>query len=375
MSVLSFRIALSAFLLLGGLGILSIVDIFDGPGTVRQEREARTPALPTSAGEVPRFIAEARHYLANRYALKQSFVTANGAFKLGVFNHSPVPEVMIGNDGFLFLTEDRALRLIQGQDRLTAQESTAWQDHFATLNRRFQTTDIPFVFMIGPNKHSIYPEALPDWITPVSSEKTRSYDILSIAQDHLDLPPVDLTGILKDFRAQTPDMPVYFKTDTHWNELGAALALRAALPDLPTAETAPPVQITRLARGGDMARMTGQQSIRHETAPKYLARHPWTCTDTAGVALELETIDPVTPQRFRCQSPAPDTRHVVVFGDSFSIPAVPFLAASFAQTEFIRTNQVDPTEAQALDADLVIQIIVERKMQSIRPQGLVVQND
>ena len=73
--------AILACLCLGGLGAATLVDMADGPGTVRQERVAPTPEAPRSATGIVRLVTDARFYVANRYALvmmalrKESAVT------------------------------------------------------------------------------------------------------------------------------------------------------------------------------------------------------------------------------------------------------------------------------------------------------------
>lgn len=78
-----------------------------------------------------------------------------------------------------------------------------------------------FQIMIGPNKGSIYPENMPSWAKPVLSNPTDSF-FSEIGEDHY----LDLRAPLLAAKDQHREA-LYYKTDTHWNELGAGVAFRA----------------------------------------------------------------------------------------------------------------------------------------------------
>jgi len=85
MRSITFLTPLLALCVLGALGALTIWDLFDGPGSARQEQVANTPDLPEGLSGLPRFLAQSRYYVGERYALKDNFVTWNGAVKLNAF--------------------------------------------------------------------------------------------------------------------------------------------------------------------------------------------------------------------------------------------------------------------------------------------------
>ncbi len=368
---ITFRSALLTLLILAFLGLWSMYDVVNGPGTERQERVAATPGIPGSLRSIPRFIKDARFHIQKRYAFKDGFVFVNGAAKRAIFTHSSAADVIFGANGFFFLNSHETIGMVQGLDRLSEDQSAVWATHFDTVRQAFETAELPFIFAMAPSKHTIYSDALPNWIFPALSPQTRFQDILSLAQDRLSPPPVNLVATLHSWRADNPDDLLYHRTDTHWNELGAAVAMHAAFGA--QGIKLPPIQAQALVmpRGGDLARMVGQQASISEIAPVLITDAQWGCFRSDGTPLAIETIDPLVPRRFSCQSDSDDDRMLVVFTDSFGVPAIPTLASSFQRTEFIWTDQVDPKQAAMLGADMVLQIIVERKFMTVSPGALL----
>jgi hypothetical protein len=358
MSPPSFVSAIFALVSLAGLGLATLFDMTNGPGTARQERIAPTPAPPQSAKDMARLFSEARFYVANRYAVKDHFVTWNGQVKIGLFGHSPAPNVAFGRDGFMFLNTAAPIAMAQGQARLTEKEAVAWRDHFKTAREAFEARGIAYAFVMGPNKHSIYPDRLPHWLSPVPPDQTRTADIVQ-AVDGVSLAPFDSRAVLQQARASDPERLLYHPTDTHWTEWGAAIVIDRTLAALGVPSKRPAVVEANLPRSGDMARMIGQQNILSASAPVLTANYA--CTDGSGNPFEITTIDPLTPGRLTCGSPQGRSERIVVFHDSFGIPAIPYLAGRFEKVEFIRTDTADPARAEDLSADIVLHIIVERK--------------
>lgn len=366
MRSLSYLSALLACIVLGGLGALTIANILDGPGTERQEREARTPPIPTGLSGLPSFLSAARFYATERYALKEEFITTNAVAKMGVFAHSPATNVLLGKEGFLFLNTDETVGGAQGQDRFDAADLVRWTAHFDGVREAFADAGLGYSFIIGPNKSTIYPEKTPDWLDVRPLTETRSADVVHAALAAFPDTFTDTRKLLADARISAPDVALHHPTDTHWTEWGAAIVLHAALRrqgfDLP----APEFRISDLVRSGDLARMVGQQSRWPAKGP--VLPRGWTCEGPDGVPIDVVTIDPLMPSRFSCGTPEGSPEKLVVFMDSFGISTIPYLAARFRSVEFLWTDTADPKVAADLGADHVLQILVERKMMTDTPE-------
>lgn len=371
--ILSAVLALCLLLALGGA---TLIDLLDEPGTAREERVARTPDWPTGPGELRAFLADSRFYIRNRYAFKDSFVALNGAIKTGLLGHAPTPEVLLGRDGFLFFADAGAIALVQGAPYPEPAEASAWDAHFARLSAAFEARDIPFLFVLAPNKHSVYADKLPAWVRAGRAGADLSHNetdrVLDIARAHLTPAPLDLRPVLAAGRAEAPDTLLYHRSDTHWNERGAALALRAALQTLGR-DTGPmgDIEDVQAGQGGDLARMIGQQRRIDEWTPVVPRARQLHCATPTGEEVVLQTLDPLPVHQFGCTLPGAAPVRVLVFMDSYGIGAVPTLAQRFEQTEFVWQSHVDLDRVDEVRPDFVIQILVERKVQTINPESLV----
>lgn len=342
------------------LGAATLLDLFDGPGSPREERIARTPDAPLSPGAMKRFVADVRFYLARRYALKEQFKEVQSLALLRLFGRSASPQVMVGQDGFLFLDNAAALSASHGAARPSPEDIAAWEAFFPMLETDLSAN---FVLLLAPNKHTAYADKLPAWAAntpPVGPVRRES--VLQAAEGHVTAP--DLAALFAAQRASDPDAPLYHQTDSHWTEWGASLAAEAALGQIDKAwgeETRP---------GGDQARLLSLSHRMPQTMPVITGPDPVTCETLAGRTFEPVIFDPLPEYRFTCRS-AGGTGRAVVFMDSFGMSTVPSLARHFAETHFVWELAVNKALIDELTPDTVILVMVERQLMQQTPARLL----
>ncbi|MEN3931524.1 hypothetical protein WJT86_10695 [Microvirga sp. W0021] len=95
-----------------------------------------------------------------------------------------------------------------------------------------------FRFMIGPDKESIYPEHLPDWMQQAPVQVSDLIPHVLPSNLYIDL-YAPLRREKAELAKRNPPLTVYYATDTHWNFMGAWTAmselgksLQASRPDL-----------------------------------------------------------------------------------------------------------------------------------------------
>lgn len=127
-------------------------------------------------------------------------------------------EVIIGKDGWLFYHEDIP-------DYTGANIDLKQIDYQVSILREIsdwcKQRDITFVFMIGPNKSTVYSQYMPDYLIP--AETTRM-DILVERLNQAGVLTICPKGDLLENRDSEE---LYAKLDTHWNQFGAFYALDA----------------------------------------------------------------------------------------------------------------------------------------------------
>lgn len=127
-----------------------------------------------------------------------------------------------GKENWLFLGNNydktvEKLKLVKEPDVEDIDEVSKQMEKIVSAANRFNTK---VVFMLGPNKSSIYPEFLPEKLVP-SATKYSSY-YLSKLKNNPDLTVYDPTSDL--LQAKEKEGLLYWKTDTHWNHKGAYIA-------------------------------------------------------------------------------------------------------------------------------------------------------
>ncbi|MFI8222904.1 DHHW family protein [Pseudomonas sp. NPDC085632] len=168
-------------------------------------------------------------------------------------------QVVIGKDDWLYLgdkyheTLSNNRRAPTDSDIVIAKRIVAatksWNSYLADRGVK------AFRIMIGPDKSSIYPEHLPAWAIPAPFNPTDALLAEAEPGRFIDLRPTLLAA------KKTHSEDLYFRTDTHWNALGAGLAFQAfanvvgkASPEIkwPSAEAYGVTQVKKI-HGGDLA--------------------------------------------------------------------------------------------------------------------------
>jgi len=286
---------------------------------------------------------------------------------------SPVPEIVVGNEGWLYYigaAGDRFIdRHVRGRDPFTHAELEHWRTFLIERTRSYRSLGAKYVFVIAPNKESIYPEHLPNWIGPPAGP-TRLDQLMAHMSTASDVTVIDLRAPL---RAAKSKSVVYYKADTHWNTRGAYAAyqeiVRVLAADFPEVsakswESLGPKAIDRT--GFDMARMLGL--IPETPEADFILEHD-ACTrsETLPIVVPADLESRLTaPSSFtRCESGG--NVDAVIFQDSFGTALSPILARSFRSTTSFRTTggpnqKVGYGMPEQLKANLVVEIMVERSM-------------
>lgn len=273
------------------------------------------------------------------------FASRWAALLLYPFGISTNPkQVIVGRDGWLFLgdqydetrTVDRrppsTADFVLGQQIGSATE--AWDAYLASKGVKL------FRVIIGPNKGTIYPEYLPFWAKPSSPNATDSL-FAGTGKVHY----VDLRWALLAAKANQPEA-LYYKTDTHWNSLGAAIAFQAFAQQVGTA--APEIQwpsqkAYELIRvdprgGGDLANFLRLQAHLSDSEPIINASSlPLETSQSDFDTMELlnqggnPRVDAPTKPLLVKSVGALNKKKVLWLRDSFGVALSPLMAATFSE--------------------------------------------
>ena len=225
--------------------------------------------------------------------------------------------------------------------------------YFLNITSRLK---IPLLFVIGPNKHSIYPEffshSRPEGITR-ADQLTRIFDSLNATYVF----PRDFFLQVKS----TLSTPLYFETDTHWNSLGAFYAfqlikqrIQAFFPNVTFPDIHYDISSRKVHGFGDMLR------ISHPIKQK----NPF-CTivdivpSKGSSAYYNITYESKRTREIQAKSHDSSLPRALVFRDSFFISLIPFVSPLFSFIDYHWTKW-DTNRVLEAKPNLIIFEMVER---------------
>ncbi|MCP4039857.1 MAG: hypothetical protein GY733_23130 [bacterium] len=356
LTVASFLVALVAWC------VLSLVH---DPGKIAKSENrflAATPHYDAGHGGMSSYLAQLDAYLADRVRLRDALITLHARVTVGVFGASPSAKLIIGKEGWFYFNDPVALAQYRGLAQLEFERLETWRRVLEGRRDWLAERGIPFVVVLVPNKHQIYPEFMPEHLLRVSRDEQHAQLAHHLAQ-HSDLAVVDLMPTLQAAKAQ---QRVYHRTDTHWNDVGAYTGYRAILAAVAEAlpryaDVLEPVKVKAeryLDRGIGLTSMVGLSHYYREEvlALRKVAPHSQILMENKQQYARLEREQlPLAHGVPGAQLP-----RAVVFRDSFSNALIPYLSENFRRVLYVWSRDVEPRIVEREQPDIVIQQIAGR---------------
>ncbi len=252
--------------------------------------------------------------------------------------------VIIGRDGWLYLGDEHNNTLsvvrrgavpddanIGSKIGLTLMEWDTWLTEKGVKL---------FRIMIGANKKAIYPEYMPTWARPASPSTTDELVKGADTDFIIDTRPSLLLA------KQILNEPLYYKTDTHWNRLGAAIAfdefarsIHDAEPELHwPSKAAYTVERIDVRQGGDLALFLRLLNILQDQEPsiailqkkKNTVRYDYATGEVIGEGGNPEILD-IDKPLLVVNIQALNNKKVLWLRDSFGNALSPYMAITFKE--------------------------------------------
>jgi hypothetical protein len=323
-------------------------------------------------------LEEAARRFERRFGFREPLLRLHGLLMVRHLGVSNTEMTLVGRDGWFFLARETPTAgplnaLIYSRngapfrpDELARCGATmeAWRIRLAAKGCRY-------LFVVAPNKDTIYPEKMPPGFTRLHPD-SRLDQLLAYLREHTQVAAVDLRPAL--FRAKQ-NGSVFYRTDTHWNAAGAFAAQAAIAEALqPWFPTLRPLAIdeytiTRGSRpGGDLARTLGVHEALQEPDVRFTPHNPSRIRglDASG--------DPALDQarnerELVTEAPRAPVGRAVIQRDSFGEALAPFLAPHFRRTVFVWNSAIGGLDWTVIDReqpDLVLHEVVERSLLDTR---------
>jgi len=274
--------------------------VWQGVAALRSEAaQARlAPTLTWEGFLSGRTTAAVNHIMAHDLPADPWVRAAGGLFRWGLFG-SGGPQVRVGCEDWLFLTEE--LRPFPGAEAAMAERVAALRRIHAMLEAR----GIALLVAVVPDKARVQAGMLCG--APRSAQAEARLAALEAAFAAAGLPHVPLLPPLAALAAREP---AYWRTDTHWNQQGAAVAAAAIAArasgldrrtDITTARAT-----TETEAPADLLRLMGLENMPDPWRPRRDRHHE--ATTTVPPAEGGGLLDEAVPE-------------VVLLGSSYSLNA------------------------------------------------------
>ena len=219
------------------------------------------PAFSASLESIRNFPGGLEAYFRDHFGFRNRLIRCERRWKHDLFQEQASSDVIAGRAGWYFFSGDYSMDDFQGLKPFTQETLQRWK---ALLEKRrdwLAKRGIKYLFVVPPDKHTIYPEFLPSWLSNRGAT-TRLDQFMDYMTAHSTVEVLDLRPALRE---EKKNGFVYLQTDTHWNGLGGFItyqrlvrALTNQIPELggPLPLSDFKVEPTKQAPG-DLAKLLG----------------------------------------------------------------------------------------------------------------------
>ena len=300
------------------------------------------------------FPNEYERYYNKNFGFRNALIKINTIIKLRYLKSiNPIPQVLIGKGGYLFYVSEKteahqghSIDDYEGRVPYSDEQLLQMKQCFKEQHHWLEKRGIEYLIVVCPEKHSIYPEYLPENIRRFT-DKTGLDQLMDCMNADSTIHIIDLRKKLLKAKGE---FPTYYKTDSHWNNYGAYVGYQEIMrqlsfthPDLKPLSLADyDITVTSNNGFGDLAKMLAMQGMFKDEEVKFTLKR-----DT-----QLE------------QRNQKKIKKLVIFHDSFWKQIRPFISNHFDKV-VDRTSGFDSKLIEREKPDIVVFERTERSLQFI----------
>lgn len=281
---------------------------------------------------------------------KTQFIELYRGFQLRSGLDFAQSDVIRGNDSHLFYRT--TVENYKGISRFTDEELEKIRKNLEGLFGTLQAQGADCLLYIAPDKEQVYHSFMPSIIRRISTE-SRADQVVDYLTDRVNFPVLYPKTRLMELSLT---QPVYYTTDTHWNNLGgwiAATQVRSAFTGEPETKEQPQFHYYD-SEGKDLAGMLGLS----EQIPE---RNGVAIDHNDGINVwKPETVDHGKLQRF--MSDAPVKKKMLLIGDSFSEYFMQSAIHDITEIHFVTYGELYRIDLVQESPDYVVIMLVERNL-------------
>jgi len=169
------------------------------------------------------FMEQFQKYFNDNFGFRETLIKINNIIDYDVFKSTNNNKVIIGKNDYLFYTD-----YLEGYDKrslLTDEEISEIVKNIYTFQVDLEKKGIKFLFVITPNKSTIYPEFIPFTCKKCAYNHTRFLKEFN----KQNVNHVNLIQSLSNYKNK---YSIYYKRDSHWNYVGAFITAKTIISHL-----------------------------------------------------------------------------------------------------------------------------------------------
>lgn len=320
--------------------------------------ETDPPPLPDSSMSqlFKSFNVLQRGYLEKTFGFRKILVRLENILDIFWLHASNQYQTVIkGKGDWLFLSqENNELNVLQDYRSVrlfSKKQLTRRVDIYKKRQKWLADRGIHYLIVIAPNKHTVYPEFLPDQFNKVSPV-SRTDQIVS-ALEAAGVPVLDLRQTMDIVKRQAL---AYYRTDTHWTTFGAFAGyvqimkrLSQWFPQLePEIRGEFDIAIVPNLNGG-LASMLALGDFFPESRVVFTPRFKRRAEETVAPL----TVTPYFQPTVTTDTHEPGRPSAVIFRDSFAHELIPFLSEHFNKAIYLWPYPATPREERYFDKALI----------------------
>ena len=322
------------------------------------EKRALTEKPALTLSNFTDFPSKYEAYFADAMPFRNLLISKNNLIDHKLFRISSVAHVLVGTDGFLFYhpngNDGDPIGDYMGITEFSDQDIKKMAHRLLRAQYDLEKDGREFAVLFAPNKETIYAEKYLPGVQKVNdqSRADKAYEYLKNTDLHIVYPKDELNAVMNAH----PGWYTYYKTDTHWNSIGAYVG----------------TCLTMEALGLPINDIDSVRVIEKERAPGDLA-YMLGMTDTLPSDADYNIVDTSVPAAIRKDATFGDGdtmvrytnsngngKTLLVIRDSFAVFMMPYFNNHFSETYFIHRSAYHPGMIQEYDPDCVVYETVER---------------
>lgn len=324
---------------------------------------AELPAFHSGGWDLGTLIKKCQLYFDDNFGLRGWLIKTQSKLKYHLFGASSVDKVLVGNDGWLFyadVSDGDPLGCYRGTKLFSLKELAKVSHNLESLRSWLEKRHKKLYVFIAPEKVTIYSEYLPEHLRRISN-KNRFDQVVEYLKENTNVTVIDPRPSLL---SQKSKYVLYYKLDSHWNEIGSFLAYRALIDcirrDFPGIR---PLELedfnVKWDEGGDrdLARMLMLRDVLHQEAPHLIPK-----SETKFREIPLHQSSLKGKNLVETENPDESLPSAVIYRDSFFSGMLRYVPQNFRRTYDIWDADPDFNLISKEDPDLVILELTERAL-------------